>query len=198
MRADPSGHAWYNVMWDWINTIAGFVNPISTITALGALGVAAVKGRGDEIAEDWQNGCLNPFNQSADIALRSNVLSFYKGSSVVRQNVFGTSSALGTIWSNSGTDTIDLQHEYGHSVQERFLGFSYWPSIAIPSVAGYLYDVKYGLSGKEYYSFPWERTADWLGGVDRSSGYKDGSLGWSISENLLGVAVIPFYFWFGY
>ena len=44
---------------------------------------------------------------------------------------------------------------------------------------------------------PWERTADWLGGVGRAS-YKKGALTWAIAENLLGPSVIPFYFWFGY
>ena len=27
MNIDPDGHAWYNVLWDGINTIAGLLNP---------------------------------------------------------------------------------------------------------------------------------------------------------------------------
>lgn len=50
----------------------------------------------------------------------------------------------------------------------------------------------------DYYSTPWERTADLLGGVNRNSGYKKDSIGWAILENLLGPIVIPFYFIFGY
>ena len=45
MNVDPSGHAWYNVLWDWVNTIAGFLNPISTVTAPGSIAVAAIDGR---------------------------------------------------------------------------------------------------------------------------------------------------------
>ena len=88
-------------------------------------------------------------------------------------------------------------HEYGHSIQERFLGPAYWTRIAIPSV---IYN-KFGSDKNiDYYSTPWERTADWLGCVkgNRGAGYKKGSLAWAIAENLLGPIVIPFYFWFGY
>ena len=46
---------------------------------------------------------------------------------------------------------------------------------------------------------PWERTADWLGGVDRGN-YKDGSLIWAILENIFGPGPILMllYFLFGY
>lgn len=44
---------------------------------------------------------------------------------------------------------------------------------------------------------PWERTADWLGGVNQGN-YKKGSLVWGITENLLGPIVIPFYLLFGF
>ena len=50
---------------------------------------------------------------------------------------------------------------------------------------------------KLYYSKVWERTADWLGGVNRGN-YKKGSLVWGITENLLGPIVIPFYLLFGF
>ena len=56
----------------------------------------------------------------------------------------------------------------------------------------------FGSGGIDYYSTPWERTADFFGGVKRSDGYKKGSLGWSIAQLLLGPIVIPFYFMFGY
>ena len=70
-------------------------------------------------------------------------------------------------------------------------------TIAVPSGAYYLYDVKHNGSTRDYYSMPWERTADWLGGVNRGD-YKKGSLVWSITENLLGPIVIPFYLLFGF
>ena len=197
MNVDPSGHVWYNVLWDWVNTKAGFLNPTSTLTALGSIVVAAIDGRWNEVVEDLNNGCLNPFNKDASVAKKSKVLSFYKGSTVVRQDIIGYFSAFGTIWLNTGNDETDIMHEYGHSIQERFLRLSYWTTIAIPSVI----NNKFGSNKNiDYYSTPWERTADLLGGVkgNRGAGYKKGSLAWEITENLLGPIVIPFYFWFGY
>ena len=94
-------------------------------------------------------------------------------------------------------DESALMHEYGHSIQERLLGPLYWTTIAIPSVVNNKFGSKEDI---DYYSMPWERTADWLGGVkeNRVDRYKQGSLAWAITENLLGPIIIPFYFWFGY
>ena len=200
MYYDPSGHAWYNVLWDVLNTIAGTMNPISTLIAIGTIIVAMLNGRWNELYIDLINGCLNPYNQSEEVALKSKVLSFYKGSTVVRQDIIGYCSAFGTIWLNSDNGSDDLKHEYGHSIQERIMGTAYWYKIAIPSVAYYCYDVLVGGSDSDYYSMPWERTADWLGGVkgNRGVGYKQGSLGWGIAENIFGPAVIILYFLLGY
>lgn len=49
----------------------------------------------------------------------------------------------------------------------------------------------------DYYSMPWERTADWLGGASREK-HKKGSLVWGIIENLFGPRIIPIYLLFGY
>lgn len=131
-----------------------------------------VQSRWEDLAYDWKNGSFNPFNQSEDVALDSKVLSFYKGSLVVRQNQIGTCSIFGTICLNDSEDETTLKHECGHSIQERILGPLYIPRIAIPSVMNYYRNP----SEKEYYSAPWERTADWLVGVDKSPGYTKGSL----------------------
>ena len=64
-------------------------------------------------------------------------------------------------------------------------------------MAYYLYDVKVCGTSSDYYSMPWERTADWLGEVNRGN-YKKGSLVWGIVENLLGPFVIPFYLLIGF
>ena len=167
---------------------------MSTLTAVGSVVVAACQGRWEEIEHDWNNGCLNPFNQDASVALESKVLSFYKGSSIVRQNVLGTCSIFGTIWAESDIVFNDIKHEFGHSAQERFLGPMYLCTIVVPSVLNYFYGSN---KQEDYYSMPWERTADWLGGVCRES-YKNGALVWAIAENLLGPVVIPFYYSFGY
>ena len=65
----------------------------------------------------------------------------------------------------------------GHGVQERILGPAYLFTVAVPSVIYYWYYVKNNGSTRDYYSMPWERTADWLGGVNRGN-YKKGSLAW--------------------
>ena len=203
MRVDPTGEAWYNVLYDWVNTIAGFLNPTSTLTAIGALAVAAVQGRWSDIKHDWNEGCLNPFNMDEDVALKSSVLSFYKGSTVVRQGIEpdGACSILGTIWLGTnfslGKDSV-IRHEFGHSVQERLLGPSYLTTIAIPSISYYMYEKKAHAGPLAYYSAPWERTAELFGNANSVSNYKPNSMGWAIAENILGPVVIPFYFMFGY
>ena len=192
---DPSGHAWYNVLWDWVNIITGFLNPISTITAIGAIVTSVFNGNWSGLVDDYNAGRLNPFNQDATLAGEANVLSFYKGSTVINQNIVSTCSAFGTIWKFGVEDAQTIMHEYGHSVQERILGPAYWTNIAIPSMLYFEFGSNRAI---DYYSTPWERTADFLGGVNRKSGYKNGSLAWAIAENVFGPIVIPFYFWFGY
>ena len=122
INIDTSGHKWYNALWDWVNTIAGVLNPVSKLTAIGSVAVAAVDGRWSDVVDDWNNGCLNPFNRDEETALKSTVVGFYKGSTIVRQDIEGSCSILGTLWLNTGKDLDMLMHEYGHSIQERILG----------------------------------------------------------------------------
>ena len=74
----------------------------------------------------------------------------------------------------------DMGHEYGHSIQSRYLGPFYLLIIGIPSIVGNIYDrifhtPKYGWSWKDsckwYYSQPWEKWADKLGDVERDWDY---------------------------
>ena len=64
-------------------------------------------------------------------------------------------------------------HEYGHSVQSRKLGPLYLLVIGLPSLIGNIYDRiahkswTYSDRHKWYYSHPWEKWADELGGVKR-------------------------------
>jgi hypothetical protein len=69
----------------------------------------------------------------------------------------------------------DLNHEYGHAVHASQVGLPvYAVTTAVPSL------ISAGLSSvspwvrENYYSLPWERTADYLGGVDRGN-YLSGS-----------------------
>lgn len=69
----------------------------------------------------------------------------------------------------SFADENYIKHEYGHTVQSRYLGWLYLFVIGIPSIvwAGCFksYRKKHNVS---YYSFYTEKWADKLGGVERS------------------------------
>ena len=68
---------------------------------------------------------------------------------------------------------IDMKHEYGHSIQSRYLGPLYLLIIGLPSACGNLWDrwfhKKWYWEDREkwYYNLPWEKWADKLGGVKR-------------------------------
>lgn len=62
----------------------------------------------------------------------------------------------------------DIKHEYGHSIQSRYLGWLYLIVIGLPSL---LWAVLYGRVTRQsyngYYKFYTEKWADKLGGVQR-------------------------------
>ena len=58
-------------------------------------------------------------------------------------------------------------HEWGHSRQSRILGPLYLILIALPSVTYNGLCRIFPSLNKYYYSMPWEKWADKLGGVDR-------------------------------
>ena len=60
MYTDPSGHAWYNVVYDWVNTVYGFLNPVSKVTAVVTVAVAMFQGRWSDLEDDWTMDVLIP------------------------------------------------------------------------------------------------------------------------------------------
>lgn len=68
-----------------------------------------------------------------------------------------------------------MRHEYGHSIQSRYLGPVYLLFVGLPSIIGNIYDSiahakwPYVKSYEWYYNQPWEKWADELGGVDRAA-----------------------------
>ena len=65
-------------------------------------------------------------------------------------------------------DTNTIHHENGHQYQSRILGWLYLIVIGIPSGIGNLiFRIPYVRIHYNYYSQPWERWADKLGGVQR-------------------------------
>jgi len=114
----------------------------------------------EDIVEDVKNFDIN--NQSEEKALESNYFSFYKGVPVFRING-DRSGSFGAIFltreTNSRSHPEDVvRHEYGHVKQLEQLGIiNYALCISIPSW------LEFGTG--EYYSKPWEITADIYGGV---------------------------------
>lgn len=71
-------------------------------------------------------------------------------------------------------DINAVKHEWGHFVQLLAMGpLAYTGFVAIPSVLNYQFGDHNNYNGlksqKLYYSKIWERTADWLGGVNRNN-----------------------------
>lgn len=68
-----------------------------------------------------------------------------------------------------------MRHEYGHTIQSRYLGPLYLLVIGLPSLLGNIWDRiahkkwKYSKSCKWYYDQPWEKWADRLGGENRDA-----------------------------
>ena len=63
-----------------------------------------------------------------------------------------------------------IKHEYGHTVQSKYLGWLYLLVIGLPSFIWANCFMKYReKTGKSYYSFYTERWADKLGGVERGN-----------------------------
>lgn len=67
----------------------------------------------------------------------------------------------------------DVKHEYGHTIQSRYLGPFYLIVIGLPSLLGNIWDRlfhngwKWQDRDRWYYSQPWEKWADKLGKVNR-------------------------------
>lgn len=165
-------------------------------TAMAAYGVITIASEWDpQIQQDMDDIGWNPFNLNANLAVQSEKVSFYRGMPVIRHSSTQLTSWQigGIIFFNKNTyDPINsLKHESGHGIQEAILGTpKYLIHIAIPSV------IMCGLSfvnqdvNDFYYNFPWERTADWFGGVTRTTGndrHRKGSLELSIIYFILSL-----------
>ena len=92
----------------------------------------------------------------------------YKDAKVYYWNNGGGMSLATNIFVHKSFDEKDIMHEYGHTLQSRYLGWLYLLVIGLPSLiwAGCFgkYRAKHGIS---YYAFYAERWANKLGGVDK-------------------------------
>ena len=107
-------------------------------------------------------------NRDENKVLDAKHISAYKGRPAIkRSGPKGRSFSLWALFISPKLAAGDqyaidvVKHEYGHTVQLKRLGLpAYLAAIGYPSM-------KSGLSGREYYSQPWEVTADMYGGVER-------------------------------
>lgn len=85
---------------------------------------------------------------------------------IVRRSVYlrGGISLGKYIIVNQWFREVDIKHEYGHSVQSRYLGWLYLVVVGLPSL---LHAWLCKCKKHSYYEFPIERWANKLGGVNR-------------------------------
>ena len=183
---DPDGN-WPKSIKDAIKSFGSIVTQVkavlkisSTLLKIVATSTTSVASGAATLKDVW-NDVKNYdfFNTDESKVLNSKVFSSYKGTPVLKHDISGITSfsISNTIVlnknetvRNGGVDTI--KHEWGHTVQQSLVGTQkFMDRIAIPSVISCIANP----SSKIYYSLPWERTADFFGGVYRSTGYYAGS-----------------------
>ena len=130
----------------------------------------------DKFAKDLENFDIN--NSDVDKVYGATYFSAYKGVLVIRHSSDTlTSWALnGVIYLNHDLDNDlyskrknDLNHEYGHILQERDFGIrAYIKNVFIPSALMNLRSRNDASIMENYYNFPWEYDADIRGGVTRN------------------------------
>ena len=183
---DQSGH-WPKWLKNAAKAVASVVTQVkavlsipSTVVKIAAASTVAVVSRNatvGDVVNDVKKYSF--FNTDETKVLDSEVFSSYKGTPVLKHDIswvtsFSISNTIilnkGENVSNGGVDTV--KHEWGHTVQQSIIGTNkYMTRIAIPSVIScYL-----NPSSKIYYSLPWERSAEFFGGVSRTTGYYEGS-----------------------
>ncbi|MDR1939418.1 MAG: RHS repeat-associated core domain-containing protein [Clostridiales bacterium] len=187
-NCDPTGYWSFNLesiikilqfIRDEINRV---IFPMAIVAAGTVLNLAIGEISWQNVQDDLNNFDWN--NTDPNAVLNSTAFSYYKGTFVMRHYFegFATSAQLfNTIFLNNAenseqrADIKTLNHEWGHSVQNRILGNGgYILFIGIPSVIGFAL-IPANATEADYYSLPWERTADYFGGVDRGD-YYEGSL----------------------
>ncbi len=122
-----------------------------TLSLYGAALVGSVFN--SAIESDMSAIGWNPYNTNADNAAKAQVMSFYKGVSVIRISGMGGSMSLGVIFFDKSQDVEVLKHERGHTNQLMTLGImNYLLRIGVPSVV------------KNGDNTPWELSASIWGG----------------------------------
>lgn len=174
--------------------------PIQTSILLYSYIGVFIASRFDEtIRQDMKNIKWNPFNSDAQAMAQSQKVSFYQGQFVIYENWSFTKDRSGSavimfLNTNDTSSPDTIKHEWGHFLQMTFMNpLEYALSVGLPSCTSN------GQTDYEYYSNPWDRLPDLLGGVDRTSttGYKKGSVAWGIAQLFAPISVAVLYELFG-
>ena len=109
------------------------------------------------------------FNTDEQAVLEAKYFAMYKGVPVIKLPIGTNAFSLGyvIVLGDKVSKTQSVRHEYGHSEHASRIGFvKYMRGAAIPSFISFWLGVDY----ENYYSLPWEYTADALGQVNRDKG----------------------------
>lgn len=93
---------------------------------------------------------------------------------LTRNYHFGVSLGNYIIFGNGLISKNDVKHEQGHQKQSLYFGWLYLLAIGLPSFCGNIYDRLFHKKWNRfkrkiwYYSQPWEKWADKLGGVEKN------------------------------
>ena len=102
------------------------------------------------------------------LIFKAQYVSDYKTANVFHWKVKYGSMSLGKyIFMCDPSDKETLKHEYGHTIQSKYLGWLYLLVIGLPSLTwAWCFEGYRTKKGKSYYDFYTERWANKLGGVN--------------------------------
>jgi hypothetical protein len=166
MNVDPKGTLFLSWLTD---PIIQFCTSILTIVYVVS---EVVSGRVEfsQAIEDFENA--DPKNSDPSKIADAHLFSFFNGSMVIIQDFANSSFSFnGTLFIHSGQkgEGNTILHEWGHTVQENFVGTTdFLLFYGIPSMI-----CSTTKMGEEYFSMPWERTADIFGRASRDEYISD-------------------------
>ena len=106
-------------------------------------------------------------NTDEQVVLNAEYVALYKGVFVLKVPGQSAGFSLGIMFISSNVSSVEtVKHEYGHTKQLDSLGLpTYLSTVAVPSVICFALQENNPLLQKYYFSLPWERKADELGGA---------------------------------
>ena len=169
-RIDIGGCWWLSDAWEWVcATTESACDTVCEVSSDVRDATICVWNWSSQAATSLREYVTNEDEQ---VVLDADYFAFYKGVPVIKLPIGTDAFSFGVIFLGdevgSLADSVSaVRHEYGHSVHFSKIGpKKFLKYVAIPSLIGYWTDVDY----YDYYSQPWEYTADMLGGVNRRDG----------------------------